>query len=39
MDTICQLSYGKNLATILFTDEGFKLYGANSVIGLYPKYP
>jgi type I restriction enzyme S subunit len=35
---ICNLSYGKNLATILFKSDGFDVFGANGVIGKYDKY-
>lgn len=38
LGTICQLAYGKNLATSLFTSDGYKVFGANSVIGFYTKY-
>lgn len=38
LGTICHLAYGKNLPTTLFTSEGFKVFGANSIIGYYSKY-
>jgi type I restriction enzyme S subunit len=35
---LCNLAYGKNLATDLFKSDGFDVFGANGVIGKYDKY-
>jgi len=39
LDTICKLSYGKNLPTEKFIDDGkYPVYGANGLIGFYVDY-
>lgn len=35
---LCNLAYGKNLATNLFKSDGFDVFGANGVIGKYDNY-
>jgi len=39
LDKICKLSYGKNLPTEKFIDDGkYPVYGANGLIGFYVDY-
>lgn len=38
MNTITEMVYGKGLLTKELAEEGYPVYGANGVIGKYPKY-
>lgn len=38
LNTLCKLEYGKNLPTTKMLDYGYKVFGANGVIGYYSEF-
>ncbi|MCT7492666.1 restriction endonuclease subunit S [Aliarcobacter cryaerophilus] len=38
LNTLCKLEYGKNLPTTIMLDYGYKVFGANGVIGYYSEF-